>query len=841
MANGCLPLVNDSILFTAAAYHANYMTINKTLSHYEKNSATKTPQLRAEYFNAKHYYVGENVLNTKINAIIKSTDNEQYNTHYYGGLAHNIVMGWVHSPGHFKNIIECDYQITGVSIQLNKENGHVYACQKFARVDYKFHFSESRQLFPYSSYTPSIPLSTFPDTNRQLLNHTHTWELKHNHIETCSDCEKWVQKAPVTTVRIENNSFILKIENSEYVKQIIQEKKDGFAIEIVQYNDYACGNPEYFTLPSRRNGQCRLNGIVLEPLYRDDLIKGFKGRKKKEDFSFLSYLFNADSVDFLDRFPRSKIEKYDSKYFEIKLGKVPKNLSGLWGYNLVYIQNQQICHVDYFTNYCGEVYEEYLSIEPHFPSLNASYSFTPETKTKHFEIYFDQKETDINQKLQEQLFDSLTGIAYTFDSVFVKAFASVEGDSMLNKKLSQERAQTVIEILESKQDSTFNMRVELVSGWNHFYKQIQYHPQWNFLMNYEQQEVATIINQKYADELEPILARERKAQIEITYTIDVTNENLEYYILREQKLWLDSLNSITDPKSPTFLSALNNYFSFYVFTCQKVVTGFVDTNILSSFTMPDEFGCHSPLGQLYLLNGYQFPEHFRSQLEWENFERSKVSLYFKDYKSSLYPEFINHYSNVYIDDWIKNKGASKNKIKNLYSLLQDSKQSLNQNSTNKTNASILLYNLNLLLLNEFFSSDPIKYQNEANIAIVNLIRLQEELGIYNDSLTLTMAKTAVYFNQIDLAIQLLSGASQNDEILSYLLPLYYQHNPFDTQNDFYTLVSDASKVMDTTKWCNLFLHPCGIPFQALDNEGLRAIFCRECLDKNELMKEIYGH
>lgn len=143
--HGLPVLVNDSILYRAADHHANYLLGLGRLSHTEDDSVlTRTPQDRAEYFGSTNYRVGENILFSRYHRIVKGKDGKEYDTHTYQGLANAIVSGWVNSPGHFKNIITPDYEITGLAISLDKDKGRVYACQKFAVADYQYTFTENK-------------------------------------------------------------------------------------------------------------------------------------------------------------------------------------------------------------------------------------------------------------------------------------------------------------------------------------------------------------------------------------------------------------------------------------------------------------------------------------------------------------------------------------------------------------------------------------------------------------------------------------------------------------------------------------------------------------------------
>ena len=264
----CKPLINDSILYVASQHHSNYMSYFRRLTHNENDSTNfKTPQLRAEAYGAINYLVGENVLYSTYNSIIKGKTGKKFDTHTYEELAKAMVNSWVNSPGHFKNMITPEYQITGVSLSIDPKTKRVYCCQKFAQVPYQYTFTENKEMFPNSDYSPSPPTTSFDDIPRELINpHKYDHNLKHNRPQKCEPCSVLVATQPFLTLRIERNNFILRIENADYVKDLITNSNDGFAVEIVSFDDYMCGNPEYFTKPSRRNNQLRINGKILKPV-----------------------------------------------------------------------------------------------------------------------------------------------------------------------------------------------------------------------------------------------------------------------------------------------------------------------------------------------------------------------------------------------------------------------------------------------------------------------------------------------------------------------------------------------------------------------------------------------
>ena len=124
-------LANDSILYLTATYHANYLLENNILSHTEKKAKMKTPQTRAEFFGANNFLVGENIAFTYVNELVIEKNNKHTNITYQDA-ANDFVNMWVHSPGHFSNIINKDYTLTAIAISFDEKTNRVYAVQNFA-------------------------------------------------------------------------------------------------------------------------------------------------------------------------------------------------------------------------------------------------------------------------------------------------------------------------------------------------------------------------------------------------------------------------------------------------------------------------------------------------------------------------------------------------------------------------------------------------------------------------------------------------------------------------------------------------------------------------------------
>lgn len=838
--NNCSPLINDSILFVASNHHAQFMREHKKMSHYEYGfKITETPQLRANYYGAQNYGVGENVLKAYCNTLIETKRKKVINTSTYSGLANAIVDGWVNSPGHFKNMITPDYQITGVSVSIDTTTNAIYACQKFAKVLYKYSFRESKSLFTYSNYTPSELTDSFEGIESKLKAHGHNWGVKHNELVKCNRCSTIVNFKPPITLSHNNGSFILKIENSDYVKQLIQNKWDGFAVEIVEFNDYMCGNPEYYTRSSRRNGQCKLNGKTLHPLYRKDLYKGYKKRKRNKSITFLSYIFNTDSVPFFDRFARYKIEKYSSEYFEIKLGKLPKDVTGLWNHNLVYLQDKQLCHIDYFTSYCGELYMDYKSTDFIAPDTIVDYSFKLDTLHHTFTVPFEKNHYDFNYSDISPFIESLSGLDYTIDSIHIKAFSSIEGDSTVNVNLQNKRAASIIKILEENQSQHIATKIETSMAWAQFYHELKSYPQWLPLSKLKRDTLKQLVDRDYTDSLEFILQKGRKGIINLHGTIDLTDNNLKYYIEKENKWICDTLNKLP-VQSEGHKAFLKRYSKFYKFVYKNVIAQKVDTSLLTNLSLPVTFNFNPKLSEQFILYGYQFQKEFLKNGIWISTKDRLSRSLLNKYLYHLSDEFIYNDCRIKVNKLNNKKVILQKNIQNILNEMNLLSSFYNHSEIAAENIERLSFDLNMLLINRCFMNKPKEKSEEALFAIYQIQSFYEKYESMNSCLALSLAKLLVYYNNNGTALSTLSPYMDEDFILSYAIPLYYRHSSSESSKNFYDWLINLSKQMETDTWCNLFLSKCNIPFQAFDHEQLRDIFCAKCMDKNKMIKSLTG-
>jgi len=120
-----LQLSHDKILHKAAAHHSEYIKSKNKLSHTETTKNLKTPQDRANYFGATNLLVGENILFTDYNNKITTPKGKKYTPKSIETLANLIVQLWIESPGHYKNMLTKEYELTAVAIAFDAKNERI--------------------------------------------------------------------------------------------------------------------------------------------------------------------------------------------------------------------------------------------------------------------------------------------------------------------------------------------------------------------------------------------------------------------------------------------------------------------------------------------------------------------------------------------------------------------------------------------------------------------------------------------------------------------------------------------------------------------------------------------
>lgn len=833
ISHNLAPLFNDSILYVASNHHANYLNELGDLDHFEKGKTEfYSPQDRANYYGApKSYFVGENIVYAGLNAEVR-VKGKTFKTTNYTEMARCLVYSWIKSKGHFKNMITPEYQVTGLAIAIDTVNNRVYACQKFAQVVYKYDFEENAEFFPYSSLDQDSVNALLVNFPKDL---SYPFGLKYNEKEKCDECKDTWDQYPQMSVRIRNNYFILRVEQSDFVKELIKNRKDGFAIEMVPFDAFACGNPAYYDEPSRRNEMKRTSGRLLEPVYRKDLMKGFKRRKKKKDVSFVKYILSADSVSFFKRFGRYKLANFDAKYFEIKLGKVPKDLNGWWNHNLVYIHNKQICHFVYLTNYPGELDLEMIDV-PYYPPVPIdNYEFVLELFSDTVELFYEPGVTLTSSKELKNLISKYTEKNLRITQLDIEGFCSVEGDANTNEVLHQERAKNIMLEMESILTSDTLARVSSEVAWTHFYENVKDDPTWKFLYPLSRDEITAYLTDPKNKRPLEILREERKVKVVVHGIRDLNKKNANYYIQRDwKKMFTKDKRGEVQCVDESLMQRL--YEKAYYFSTVDTIT--VDNFLAITFPMKESWFSHNLQHEIAF---YRY-HHLKDSADKTELGKlkSKVESVFSMCGAAehLSPEF--HYlSASLMVDRMKQKGpkmtASDVDIQKAFDRLNLLLNWYDLDSSFMLNVAKANLNIVNLLIETVDPDQVFEHQEIINASLIQIVEYYRSTDQMNPERAVSLSKLLCYFMNINLAVDLCQDFLYDNEVLKLYLPLAFQHSSYLSSDraliaeaEFQQLLMEAQSRLTSEEWCKLFYGQFGIPFQVMDNEPLHKAFCETC-------------
>jgi len=616
----------------------------------------------------------------------------------------------------------------------------------------------------------------------------------------------------------------------------MKNKWDGFAVELVVFDDYMCGNPDYYTKASRRNGQCEINGRMLQPLYRDDLYRGYKKRKVDKDIKFLSYLVKADSVPFNQRTYQFKLDRFESEYFETKLGRVPKDMTGFWAHNLVYIQDRQVCHIDYLTGYCGQVFSDRvkpsrITLEP-----KGEYAFKPKTGQYFFQLNFEKNKAEFTKEDIAPLLKSLNADDYRIDSIEINASTSIEGHTATNQQLLKRRMNGILQVFQAQQLASIKLLAEGHAAWDQFYEAIANSPKWKHLKTLEKEKLIERLNSGLADSLEFILAKHRLGNVHLFYTIPITDETLPGYIHKEYEGLSNKLQSSLPgaDSNDFYLEMLSQLYSFAHWA---FIEGKIDTSVLAGLQPPPFYNEHLPFSEELILCSFEYQKSFENADSWLESGPELISVLMEESESLSFAFIYTLYMEQAID-LSEREEITREEVQAHIDKLETLQRFYVSDSFAQVNIERINFNLNMLLLNSVFIDDPKANEADAYESLNEVYDWYLKNDGLSDSIVFQLAQMAVHYANNQLALSFMKPHRDVDFIDAYALPLEYIHVSTSGSDRFYNYLIEASETMAPNHWCNLFFSDCGIPLQAFDHEQLRNTFCEKCLEVNDFLIDV---
>jgi uncharacterized protein YkwD len=809
------PLFDDSVLFVAAKFHAKYLHKKGFLSHTEpEDKIMETPQKRANYFGAINYLVGENIAFTLVNTLLKDKKGKLYENTTYDETATDLVTMWVNSPGHYKNIITPDYNATGLAIWVDTSSKRIYAVQKFAQILFKYRFKPSPSFFPYIEDKQSPIVSSFDGIEQVLHQGKHAFKLEP--IVDSANCKKCYEPASdlnfgLASIEQKGNAIYLVSYEPSAILNLLNKRKDGFAAEIVSYSPNDCGNPQYYTLPSRRNKQCIFNGKVLKPIYKKQALRGFRqGHSKRKEIL-------------------GKIQTGIITKFYLKLGSVPKKQSDYYEVNLVVLQKKRVCKILHFSSYCGDTLERFYQLPFLRDSISNTSSMDNRFRNFSFSIPFQKSKTKYQLQDIKPITDTLISADFIADTIEIKAYASIEGSALLNTKLQNERANTIANAIASSQSNNLIRVIRTEENWTLFEKQIKDNKILQQYKNLSRDSIKKILSDTLKQkQIEIFLAAQRIAKIRLHAKEIITDAHVELYLLKQimhlkQALSKVNLDNVKPDSSNALMDSLNLCMEV---SYNKIKQGIIKNEFFTIFDISN----HKAYNAFNLTKlKYKLQLHKNEQdIKWVR---------------EAYGGLVNLYNNDYHTYFV---------CYNMLNLIQKHGDALHITLSDETKNDYIDELMELAVTNDekdlasklglnfWFSICKLPFLDQPKSKLpIYLASLNHIYDYFKDKkLDRTdLNKLGAYYlfhGKADWVIELLwpefESKTNNPKGLELLAKTLYQNYEETGNISYYEFLESIFDIVGKNSFCPMFVGPCNISFQALDYEKFRDFYCKQCGD-----------
>ncbi len=373
---------------------------------------------------------------------------------------------------------------------------------------------------------------------------TKSKKLKGPETKYCKTCDRWKNYDVLQKGLYEKDGKIyLKYSNSKELRRVLKKAKDGLAVDVVQLEQY---NKDDYNIV---NNNLYNKGVMNKVIYKD---KFFKKNILLKD---------------ADPKKRRKI-----KGIEVEMGKLPVGISENYELNLIVVQDGHVCKT------VTRGYVESGNVESNTPigllpekgTTGIKPPFEPRSESSiiNFTIPFEKNKAEFKQEDIDPFIKALNEPDFIIEGLYIYAYSSIEGDSAANSRLQRKRGESVVSVLQGRQELKIKPTIETKDSWGLFMLENEDGKYADLVSLGKQKAIAKLNSDKVLQtELEPILAKERFAQIIMDITYDVSGA-------KEQKFSIVSFNRALKSKNENQAHKIMEYISKQVMTGKYTADAF---------------------------------------------------------------------------------------------------------------------------------------------------------------------------------------------------------------------------------------------------------------------------
>lgn len=330
-------------------------------------------------------------------------------------------------------------------------------------------------------------------------------KMKAPEERTCNACKKFKDWDGLAKgLYVEDGKVYLKYDNLKALGKFIRGSKDGFAVDIVQRAQYE--KPGYTIV----DNNLQTKGVLLKPVYMSKLY----GKNRIKEVKKGNRVIKATKLD-------------------VEMGKIPVKITGEYELNLLVVQDGKLCKTIIPSNIeQGEMEAKTLTmlLMPDSAAyLNPPFEPKSESTLLNFTVPFEKNKFEYKEEDMTPFLNALQEPDFMIDGLYITAYSSIEGDARANEKLQKKRAESIVKALAKMQKSGVVTEVKTSDSWSLFQLEAEGSKFDNLTKMSKEAAIQEINGKGLATELEPILAKERFAQIVMDVTYDITGPKEEKF------------------------------------------------------------------------------------------------------------------------------------------------------------------------------------------------------------------------------------------------------------------------------------------------------------------------
>ena len=404
-------------------------------------------------------------------------------------VAKVIWTRWENNKKDKEILLKAQYMLIGINCVMQKDGKKVVATAVLGGYD---SFNTGAKM----KKEMAVPFNT---KSKKLL----TGDAK-----SCKTCDKWknydiLQKG----LQVENGKIYLEYANLKDLKRLLKKTKDGLAVDIVQRSQYE--KPNYNIIDNNFQNK----GIMQKVITKDNV--------------FAKNLIKPD--------PKSK-KKIKINKLKLEMGKFNSKITGPYELNLIIVQDGHVCKT-VTRSYLEKGDQESntpIGIIPADSTIGLKPGFEPKSESSilNFVIPFEKNKSEFKSEDIAPFIKALNEPDFMIDGLYIYAYSSIEGDANANSKLQRKRAESVTKVLQSMQQNKINPNIETKDSWALFELEMEDGKHADIVKLGKEKAIKKInADAALIEELEPVFARERFAQIVLDVTYDISGDKEQRFTL----------------------------------------------------------------------------------------------------------------------------------------------------------------------------------------------------------------------------------------------------------------------------------------------------------------------